>query len=162
MQRLLSYSTMRVAADAAVVGTCLRFASTQNVPAGHHNSDLSSAACNISLSRRRDITLRQDLKPLVDGKPTALGSLFKVQRLSHDFADNHSLSIMAGRVLSELSLTLGACITCTGWLAVLPERLTRAAQSVALSHCNLSCKLHGRSWYRTAAQPLQACRIGAP
>ena len=50
-----------------------------NVPTGHHNSDLSSAACNIGLSRRRDITLRQDLKPYVDGKPALLADVFKVR-----------------------------------------------------------------------------------
>eukprot|EP00892_Ulva_mutabilis_P005338 jgi/Ulvmu1/3176/UM015_0217.1 len=51
--------------------------STQNVPAGHHTSDLSSTACNISLNRRRDITLRQDIRVQYDGKTVALPELFK-------------------------------------------------------------------------------------
>ncbi|KAF8065441.1 hypothetical protein HT031_003042 [Scenedesmus sp. PABB004] len=40
--------------------------STFAVPEGHHGSDLSSAACHIGLGRRRDLTMRQDLK-LWDG-----------------------------------------------------------------------------------------------
>lgn len=35
--------------------------STQNVPLGHHDSDLSSVACHIGLGRRRDLTMREDL-----------------------------------------------------------------------------------------------------
>jgi hypothetical protein len=36
--------------------------STYNVPEGHHGSDLSSTACHIGLGRRRDLTMRQDLR----------------------------------------------------------------------------------------------------
>lgn len=36
--------------------------SAQNVPAGHHSSDLSPQVCHIGLGRRRDLCLRQDLK----------------------------------------------------------------------------------------------------
>ena len=33
-----------------------------DVPAGHENSDLRNSVCNISLNRRRDISLRSDVK----------------------------------------------------------------------------------------------------
>lgn len=45
---------MPVAAESAVPDY-------SNVPLGHLNSDLSSEACNISLNRRRDLSLRQDV-----------------------------------------------------------------------------------------------------
>lgn len=51
--------------------------STANVPAGHHNSDLSSVTCNIGLGRRRDLTLRQDLKLHEDGRSKSLAEVFK-------------------------------------------------------------------------------------
>ena len=35
--------------------------STQSVPLGHHDSDLTSVACHIGLGRRRDLTMREDL-----------------------------------------------------------------------------------------------------
>jgi hypothetical protein len=59
-------------------------ASTQNVPAGHHNSDLSSAVCNIGLNRRRDITLRQDIEVVVHSKTRSLADVFKV-RTAHGY-----------------------------------------------------------------------------
>jgi peroxiredoxin len=50
--------------------------STYNVPEGHHNSDLSSTACHIGLGRRRDLTMRQDLR-LWDGEtPLTLAQVF--------------------------------------------------------------------------------------
>jgi peroxiredoxin len=48
-----------------------------SVPAGHQNSDLGSIACNISLNRRRDLTLREDLKVFADGKETTLAALMR-------------------------------------------------------------------------------------
>ena len=45
------------ASEAAVVGC----RTGGDVPAGHLNSDLSMAVCNIGLGRRRDLTLRGDL-----------------------------------------------------------------------------------------------------
>lgn len=48
-----------------------------SVPAGHQNSDLGSIACNISLNRRRDLTLREDLKVVSDGKPATLASVMR-------------------------------------------------------------------------------------
>ena len=49
-----------------------------DVPEGHKNSDLSQAACNISLSRRRELTLRQDVKVEVNGQTKSLADVFKV------------------------------------------------------------------------------------
>jgi hypothetical protein len=55
--------------------------STYNVPEGHHNSDLSSTACHIGLGRRRDLTMRQDLR-LWDGEmPLTLAQVFHVSRV---------------------------------------------------------------------------------
>ena len=107
MQRLLSSSSVRLALDTNALRQCLRCTSTQNVPAGHHTSDLSSAACNISLSRRRDITLRQDLKPFVDGKPSTLGELFKVRELSHDRLTGLALEQLA----TVTEVPVAGCIT---------------------------------------------------
>lgn len=61
-------------------GACVRQLSqaTEAVPAGHHNSDLSSTACHIGLNRRRDITLRGDLTVELDGKRATLAEVFKV------------------------------------------------------------------------------------
>lgn len=53
-----------------------------SVPAGHQNSDLGSIACNISLNRRRDLTLREDLKVVSDGKPATLASVMRVRTAS--------------------------------------------------------------------------------
>lgn len=49
-----------------------------DVPEGHKSSDLSQAACNISLSRRRELTLRQDVKVEVNGQTKSLADVFKV------------------------------------------------------------------------------------
>lgn len=49
-----------------------------SVPAGHQNSDLGSIACNISLNRRRDLTLREDLKVVADGKQATLAAVMRV------------------------------------------------------------------------------------
>lgn len=48
-----------------------------NVPEGHQSSDLSDVACNIGLSRRKDLTLRQDIRLTVDGQPAPLAALLK-------------------------------------------------------------------------------------
>lgn len=48
------------------------------VPEGHQHSDLSDAACNIGLSRRKDLTLRQDVRLTVKGQKTSLSDLLKV------------------------------------------------------------------------------------
>lgn len=81
MQSLCRFERARLLFSqcAASLAPATRLASTQNVPAGHHNSDLSSTACNISLGRRRDISLRQDLTVHVDGKPAKLSDVFKVR-----------------------------------------------------------------------------------
>lgn len=52
--------------------------STYNVPEGHHNSDLSNTACNIGLGRRRDLTMRQDLRLWDGDKPLTLAQVFHV------------------------------------------------------------------------------------
>ena len=57
--------------------------SSGTVPAGHHGSDLSSAACNIGLNRRRDITLRQDVRVEVNGRSCLLAEVFKVNILKN-------------------------------------------------------------------------------
>jgi hypothetical protein len=49
-----------------------------HVPEGHQNSDLSSEACHIGLSRRKDLTLRQDIRLMADGEPKSLAELLKV------------------------------------------------------------------------------------
>jgi len=53
--------------------------STYNVPEGHHNSDLSSTACHIGLGRRRDLTMRQDLRLWDGDKPLTLAEVFQVR-----------------------------------------------------------------------------------
>lgn len=50
-----------------------------SVPAGHQSSDLGSIACNISLNRRRDLTLREDLKVFADGKHVTLADVMRVR-----------------------------------------------------------------------------------
>jgi hypothetical protein len=52
--------------------------STYNVPEGHHNSDLSNTACHIGLGRRRDLTMRQDLRLWDGDKPLSLAEVFHV------------------------------------------------------------------------------------
>jgi hypothetical protein len=52
--------------------------STYAVPEGHHGSDLSSTACHIGLGRRRDLTMRQDLKLWDGDKPLTLAQVFHV------------------------------------------------------------------------------------
>jgi hypothetical protein len=64
---------------AAAAGAASTAKSTYNVPEGHHSSDLSSAACHIGLGRRRDITMRQDLRLYdADGKALTLADVFHV------------------------------------------------------------------------------------
>eukprot|EP01025_Chloroclados_australasicus_P061733 TRINITY_DN8113_c0_g5_i1.p1 TRINITY_DN8113_c0_g5~~TRINITY_DN8113_c0_g5_i1.p1 ORF type:complete len:211 (+),score=14.95 TRINITY_DN8113_c0_g5_i1:344-976(+) len=53
-----------------------RLVSTENVPAGHHNSDLSNSVCHIGLNRRRDITLRSDIKVFLNEAPSNLAGVF--------------------------------------------------------------------------------------
>lgn len=48
------------------------------VPEGHQHSDLSDQACNIGLSRRKDLTLREDLRLTVRGEKKTLAELLKV------------------------------------------------------------------------------------
>lgn len=55
---LVDSSPRSFASEAAVLVGCR---TGGDVPAGHINSDLSMAVCNIGLGRRRDLTLRQDL-----------------------------------------------------------------------------------------------------
>eukprot|EP00884_Botryococcus_braunii_P022488 jgi/Botrbrau1/8923/Bobra.0148s0036.1 len=50
---------------------------TFEVPAGHAKSDLSSTACNIGLNRRRDLTMRQDIRVFVDGTAKSIADVFK-------------------------------------------------------------------------------------
>lgn len=52
---------------------------TYSVPAGHQNSDLDSIACNISLNRRRDLTLRRDLHVVEDGTKASLAEVMQVR-----------------------------------------------------------------------------------
>jgi hypothetical protein len=60
-----------------LVASQQRYSSTENIPAGHHNSDLSSVACNIGLGRRRDICLRHDITVYYNGQPSRLSDIFK-------------------------------------------------------------------------------------
>ncbi|GMH45327.1 hypothetical protein BSKO_13284 [Bryopsis sp. KO-2023] len=58
-----------------------RALAADNVPDGHKASDLTDSACNISLQRMRDLTLRQDLK-LHDGAgPSSIKQVFQGQRV---------------------------------------------------------------------------------
>ena len=50
-----SFSASALVAQAPQSAVC-------EVPAGHENSDLRNSICNISLNRRRDISLRSDIK----------------------------------------------------------------------------------------------------
>lgn len=79
MQRLRHASRLLPATDAKFCLGSTRpwTTSTHDVPAGHHGSDLTSSACNISLNRRRDITLRQDIRVQCNGTSVALSGLFK-------------------------------------------------------------------------------------
>jgi hypothetical protein len=49
------------------------------VPEGHQNSDLSSEACHIGLSRRKDLTLREDVRLMCNGEMQTLAQLLKVR-----------------------------------------------------------------------------------
>eukprot|EP00210_Caulerpa_lentillifera_P006167 g5892.t1 len=53
------------------------FTSTSNIPAGHKKSDLRDVACNIRLSRMRDITLRRDIRLYENDKSLTLEQIFK-------------------------------------------------------------------------------------
>ncbi|KAI3438766.1 hypothetical protein D9Q98_001184 [Chlorella vulgaris] len=50
------------------------------VPEGHQNSDLSSEACHIGLSRRKDLTLREDVRLMCNGEMQTLAQLLKGQK----------------------------------------------------------------------------------
>lgn len=63
------------------------FTSTANVPAGHAKSDLRDVACNIRLSRMRDITLRRDIRLYDENTAFTLEQIFKVNRLSTGSSD---------------------------------------------------------------------------
>lgn len=66
---------------AASSATAAQPQATYDVPAGHASSDLSDVACNLSLSRRRDLTLRQDLYLTQDGKTVSVADLLRVSLL---------------------------------------------------------------------------------
>jgi glutaredoxin/glutathione-dependent peroxiredoxin len=57
-----AFSAEAAAAPTASTDSSSSSGSAQNVPAGHHGSDLSPQVCHIGLGRRRDLCLRQDLK----------------------------------------------------------------------------------------------------
>ena len=48
------------------------------IPEGHQHSDLSNLACNISLTRRKDLTMRQDITLAVGGQNYSLMDLLRV------------------------------------------------------------------------------------
>lgn len=48
------------------------------IPAGHRSSNLSQEICNIGLNRRRDLTLRGDIKVSTTEGPQRLSTLLKV------------------------------------------------------------------------------------
>ncbi|EFN57532.1 hypothetical protein CHLNCDRAFT_143139 [Chlorella variabilis] len=50
------------------------------VPEGHQQSDLSSEACHIGLSRRKDLTLREDVRLTVKGEKKTLAELLKGEK----------------------------------------------------------------------------------
>ncbi len=50
------------------------------VPDGHLSSDLSPTVCHIGLGRRRDLTLRQDLRLWQNDKQLTLADVFKASR----------------------------------------------------------------------------------
>lgn len=51
------------------------------IPAGHRSSDLRQEVCNIGLNRRRDLTLRGDIKVSTTEGPQRLSTLLKVAAL---------------------------------------------------------------------------------
>ena len=53
------------------------------IPAGHRSSDLRQEVCNIGLNRRRDLTLRGDIKVSTTEGPQRLSTLLKVAALCH-------------------------------------------------------------------------------
>ncbi|CAG9463602.1 unnamed protein product [Pedinophyceae sp. YPF-701] len=52
-----------------------------NVPEGHHKSVLNTAVCNIGLGRRRDVTLRSDVKFAVGDSFRTLRDTFKGKKV---------------------------------------------------------------------------------
>lgn len=54
-----------------------------DVPAGHENSDMRNNVCNISLNRRRDISLRTDVNLFCnrDDEPINLKELLRTKNL---------------------------------------------------------------------------------
>lgn len=72
--------------------------SLYDVPAGHTESDLSSAACNTGLGRRRDLTLRSDVFLHSDGGKHSLAGLLKVSKQQEQCQDP-----------IEIPLTLTVC-----------------------------------------------------
>lgn len=65
------------------------------VPEGHQHSDLSDPACNIALSRRKDVTLREDVRLTVKGEQKTLGELLKV-RLGEQWAAAAAAALDSG------------------------------------------------------------------
>lgn len=66
---------------------CCAFSSTANpnpytdVPEGHVNSDLTNFTCHIGLGRRRDLTLRQDLRLWSGEEEKTLADVFKGKKI---------------------------------------------------------------------------------
>lgn len=71
------YSQLLLSRDMST-GAASTAKSTYAVPEGHHNSDLSSTACHIGLGRRRDLTMRQDLRLYSGDQALTLAEVFHV------------------------------------------------------------------------------------
>ena len=70
---------------------------TVDVPAGHENSDMRNSICNISLNRRRDISLRTDIKLFCDrdDKPIDLRELLRNKNLDEVLlCESHPSSLL--------------------------------------------------------------------
>jgi hypothetical protein len=111
MQRVLCSSSWRLVADSPVLRLSQRFASTENLPAGHHNSDLSSTACNIGLNRRRDISLRQDITVFLDGHSTRMADIFKVLPMPILQIPTNT----PGQMLTNMNVLDLDCTACLKW-----------------------------------------------
>jgi hypothetical protein len=77
---------------------------TFEVPAGHAKSDLSSAACNIGLNRRRDLTMRQDIQLFVDGAAKSISDVFKVDQRPRNSLSSSFLALHTPNWLDDISL----------------------------------------------------------
>lgn len=77
------YSQLLLSRDLSAAASTAK--STYAVPEGHHSSDLSSTACHIGLGRRRDLTMRQDLRLYSGDQALTLAEVFHVS-----YACNHN------------------------------------------------------------------------